>query len=138
MTRVRTQISRNHFVELVEYYYVIREDREGLNPFLNLFALLKNRQFIQHLIDCVNRYQVSLHNADSSDDIVVNMLKEYDYEITMSARDGSLYAFDTLDLIDFTQTFMELMDEKGVWEIYENRVEDIEVGGYGRVTVTFE
>ena len=123
---------------------MIDNDEEGLKPFLNLFDLFKQcKDFRDLLTEFVNHYQCHLiserMDEEDADEWVSDMISQYETEIYRYTRDNQLnFTIRTIDLIDFTYVFMELMQEEGVEEIFSLRVEGIEVGKYGQITIAFE
>ena len=123
---------------------MIDNDEEGLKPFLNLFDLFKQcKDFRDLLTEFVNHYQCHLiserMDEEDVDEWVDDMISQYETEIYRYTRDNQLkFTIRTIDLIDFTYVFMELMQEEGVEEIFSLRVEEIEVGKYGQITIAFE
>ena len=144
MLIVRAYLSFNCFYDLVNFFYVIDSDEEELKPFLNLFDLFKQcKDFRDLLTEFVNHYQCHLisERMDEEDvnEWVDDMISQYETEIYRYTRDNQLnFTIRTIDLIDFTYVFMELMQEEGVEEIFSLRVEEIEVGKYGQITIAFE
>ena len=130
--------------DLVNFFYVIDNDEEGLKPFLNLFDLFKGcKDFRDLLTEFVNHYQCHLiserMDEEDADEWVSDMISQYETEIYRYTRDNQLnFTIRTIDLIDFTYVFMELMQEEGVEEIFSLRVEGIEVGKYDQITIAFE
>ena len=123
---------------------MIDNDEEGLKPFLNLFDLFKQcKDFRDLLTEFVNHYQCHLiserMDEEDADEWVSDMISQYETEIYRYTRDNQLnFTIRTIDLIDFTYVFMELMQEEGVEEIFSLRVEGIEVGKYDQITIAFE
>ena len=141
MLIVRGQLSKPHFCDLVEFYYVLDHNEEGYIPFLNLFRLLDCPSFLDYLTEFINHYQMHLRSdqMDDIDDWVEDMVERYEYEIKNYTRRNQLnFVIRTVELIDFTCVFMELLYDQGIVEIYKAVVEEIKVGKYGQVTVTFE
>lgn len=144
MLIVRAYLNFNCFYDLVNFFYVIDNDEEGLKPFLNLFDLFKQcKDFRDLLTEFVNHYQCHLiserMDEEDVDEWVDDMISRYETEIYRYTRDNQLkFTIRTIDLIDFTYVFMELMQEEGVEEIFSLRVEEIEVGKYGQITIAFE
>lgn len=144
MLVVRAYLNFNCFYDLVNFFYVIDNDEEGLKPFLNLFDLFKQcKDFRDLLTEFVNHYQCHLiserMDEEDVDEWVDDMISQYETEIYRYTRDNQLkFTIRTIDLIDFTYVFMELMQEEGVEEIFSLRVEEIEVGKYGQITIAFE
>mgnify|MGYP001225678599 CR=1 FL=1 len=144
MLIVRAYLNFNCFYDLVNFFYVIDSDEEGLKPFLNLFDLFKQcKDFRDLLTEFVNHYQCHLiserMDEEDVDEWVDDMISRYETEIYRYTRDNQLkFTIRTIDLIDFTYVFMELMQEEGVEEIFSLRVEEIEVGKYGQITIAFE
>ena len=144
MLVVRAYLNFNCFYDLVNFFYIIDNDEEGLKPFLNLFDLFKQcKDFRDLLTEFVNHYQCHLiserMDEEDADEWVSDMISQYETEIYRYTRDNQLnFTIRTIDLIDFTYVFMELMQEEGVEEIFSLRVEGIEVGKYGQITIAFE
>lgn len=144
MLVVRAYLNFNCFYDLVNFFYIIDNDEEGLKPFLNLFDLFKQcKDFRDLLTEFVNHYQCHLiserMDEEDVDEWVDDMISRYETEIYRYTRDNQLkFTIRTIDLIDFTYVFMELMQEEGVEEIFSLRVEEIEVGKYGQITIAFE
>ena len=144
MLIVRTYLNFNCFYDLVNFFYMIDNDEEGLKPFLSLFDLFKGcKDFRDLLTEFVNHYQCHLiserMDEEDADEWVSDMISQYETEIYRYTRDNQLnFTIRTIDLIDFTYVFMELMQEEGVEEIFSLRVEEIEVGKYGQITIAFE
>ena len=144
MLVVRAYLNFNCFYDLVNFFYVIDNDEEGLKPFLNLFDLFKGcKDFRDLLTEFVNHYQCHLiserMDEEDADEWVSDMISQYETEIYRYTRDNQLnFTIRTIDLIDFTYVFMELMQEEGVEEIFSLRVEGIEVGKYDQITIAFE
>lgn len=144
MLVVRAYLNFNCFYDLVNFFYVIDNDEEGLKPFLNLFDLFKQcKDFRDLLTEFVNHYQCHLiserMDEEDVDEWVDDMISQYETEIHRYTRDNQLkFVIRTIDLIDFTYVFMELMQEEGVEEIFSLHVEEIEVGKYGQITIAFE
>lgn len=144
MLIVRAYLNFNCFYDLVNFFYVIDNDEEGLKPFLNLFDLFKQcKDFRDLLTEFVNHYQCHLiserMDEEDVDEWVDDMISQYETEIYRYTRDNQLkFTIRTIDLIDFTYVFMELMQEEGVEEIFSLRVGGIEVGKYGQITIAFE
>jgi len=141
---VQAYLSFNSFYDLVCFYYVLDNDEEGVQPFLNLFDLFKKcRDFRSLLTEFVNHYQCHLvserMDEEDVDEWVDDMISQYETEIHRYTRDNQLkFVIRTIDLIDFTYVFMELMQEEGIDEIFVLPVEEIRVGRYGQITLTFE
>ena len=144
MLIVRAYLNFNCFYDLINFFYIIDNNEEGLKPFLNLFDLFKQcRDFRDLLVEFVNHYQCHLiserMDEEDVDEWVDDMINQYEIEIHRYTRDNQLnFVIRTIDLIDFTYVFMELMQEEGVEEIFSLRVEEIEVGKYGQITIAFE
>lgn len=144
MLVVRAYLNFNCFYDLVNFFYIIDNDEEGLKPFLNLFDLFKQcRDFRDLLTEFVNHYQCHLiserMDEEDVDEWVDDMISQYETEIYRYTRDNQLkFTIRTIDLIDFTYVFMELMQEEGVEEIFSLRVEEIEVGKYDQITIAFK
>ncbi len=144
MLIVRAYLNFNCFYDLVNFFYVIDNDEEGLKPFLNLFDLFKQcKDFRDLLTEFVNHYQCHLiserMDEEDADEWMADMIDQYEVEIHRYTRDNQLkFIIRTIDLIDFTYVFMELMQEEGVEEIFSLRVGEIEVGKYGQITIAFE
>jgi hypothetical protein len=78
-------------------------------------------------------------DEEDVDEWVDDMISQYETEIHRYTRDNQLkFVIRTIDLIDFTYVFMELMQEEGIDEIFVLPVEEIRVGKYGQITLTFE
>lgn len=138
--RVRTHVSKNEYLRLVKFTYVLDDDDEGLSPFINLFGLLKYGDFTGYLGRFINHYQHHLasHNREDEDDWIMGMIGEYDNEILSFARDTHLnFIIGTMELIEFTFVMMDLLYDAGVNEIYRKPVEDIRIGKYGQTTILF-
>lgn len=144
MLVVRAYLNFNCFYDLVNFFYIIDNDEEGLKPFLNLFDLFKQcRDFRDLLTEFVNHYQCHLiserMDEEDVDEWVDDMISQYETEIYRYTRDNQLkFTIRTIDLIDFTYVFMELMQEEGVEEIFSLCVEEIEVGKYDQITIAFK
>lgn len=144
MLVVRVYLNFNYFYDLINFFYIIDNDKEGLKPFLNLFDLFKQcKDFRDLLVEFVNHYQCHLiserMDEEDVDEWVDDMISQYETEIYRYTRNSQLkFIIRTIDLIDFTYVFMELMQEEGVEEIFSLRVGEIEVGKYGQITIAFE
>lgn len=113
----------------------------ALADFRAMLDYLQNELFIKILIDAINYYQESVLAEDDFiyDLWISEMVAKHGVEIICyGAREEDRVVVPTTQFIEFAVMFMELVFNNGVKEIYHTPVEELKVGNYGRIEITFE